>query len=126
MKKTVALVIGLALLTLLAIAAEVPEGSEELKFEAKIGTVTFAHAHHATIAECTDCHHMWDGAEGTTPQKCSECHMAKEEKDGAPKLMDAVHQNCGDCHQAKRDAGEKAGPLTEMKAKECKDCHVRG
>jgi hypothetical protein len=47
--------------------------------------------------------------------------MEKEEKDGAPKLKDAVHDNCQGCHQEKADAGEATGPLK----KKCKECHIK-
>jgi hypothetical protein len=123
-KKMMALAFAVAVLTVLTIAAEVPEGTEVLELESKIGTVTFQHATHAGFAECSDCHHMWDG-EGK-PDQCSSCHKGKEGDDGSPKLMDAAHQTCGDCHQEKKDAGEKSGPLTDMKSRQCKDCHVRG
>ena len=124
MKRMMALAFAVAVLTVLAIAAEVPEGTEVLKLESKIGTVTFEHAVHAGLTDCTTCHHVWEG-EGD-PQKCSSCHGAKETEEGGPKLMDAAHKTCGDCHQEKKDAGEKSGPLTDMKSRQCKDCHVKG
>jgi hypothetical protein len=119
-----ALAFAVAVLTVLAIAAEVPEGTEVLKLESKIGTVTFEHAVHAGLTDCTTCHHTWEG-EGD-PQKCSSCHGAKETEEGGPKLMDAAHKTCGDCHKDKQEAGEKSGPLTDMKSRQCKDCHVKG
>ena len=104
-------------------AAQVPEGKEVLKFETKMGTVTFEHAKHSGFegVECATCHHTFEG-EGL-PQACSECH-AKKATEKAPKLQKAVHDTCWGCHQEKADAGEKHGPVKG--AKNCKQCHVKG
>ena len=112
----------IALTSVFVLAAEIPAEKEVITFEAKLGTVTFKHAEHAgRIGDCTTCHHKMEG--DAAPQPCSACHMEKEEKDGAPKLKDAVHDNCQGCHQEKADAGEKSGPVGG--ANECKKCHIK-
>jgi mono/diheme cytochrome c family protein len=119
-KKTLSLVAFLALVSVLVMAAEIPADKDVLTFDAKMGTVTFKHASHASrIGDCVTCHHKTEG--DAVPQLCSECHMPKEVKDEAPKLKDAVHQNCQGCHQEKADAGEATGPLK----KKCKECHIK-
>ncbi|HHN73638.1 MAG TPA: hypothetical protein ENK10_00255 [Acidobacteria bacterium] len=124
MKKIVVLLLLAGLAGFWALAADVPAGKEVLKLQAKMGTVTFKHKEHATRAgDCKTCHHKLQ--EGATPRACSECHDKKVVKDEAPKLKNALHKTCGDCHAAKQEAGEKAGPLTAMKAKQCKKCHVK-
>jgi predicted CXXCH cytochrome family protein len=123
-KKTLVVVGLLALVSVgaLVIAGEVPADKAEIKFDTKMGTVTFPHKVHSGLegVSCTSCHHTLK--EGATPQACSSCHDPKMEKDGAPKLKDAVHNNCYGCHQEKADAGMKSGPLK----KDCKACHVKG
>lgn len=104
-------------------AAQIPEGKQVLKFETKMGTVTFEHAKHAGFegVTCVTCHHKTK--EGETPKACSECH-AKKPQDDTPKLQKAVHDRCWGCHQEKADAGAKHGPVKG--AKNCKKCHVKG
>lgn len=124
MKKLAILLVIIGLAGVWALAADVPAGKEVLKLQARMGTVTFHHKKHAEIAgDCVTCHHKTK--EGETPKACSECHDKKLVKDKAPKLKNALHKTCGDCHAKKHEAGEKAGPLTAIKAKQCKECHVR-
>lgn len=120
MRKYLGLMVFIAAVGMLVMAAEIPAGKEVLTFEGKLGKVTFKHTEHADrIGDCVICHHKTEG--DATPKLCSECHMEKEEKDGAPKLKDAVHDNCQGCHQEKADAGEATGPLK----KKCKECHIK-
>jgi len=73
----------------------------------------FSHKEHTAYGlMCTDCHHMWDEAEGSRPAPCAGCHG--EETEYPIKISDAYHQQCRGCHM---DFG--AGPA------ECNDCHVR-
>jgi len=117
-KKAVLLVAGLFLIGMLASAAEIPAGKETIKFDTKMGTVTFPHkAHVEKGAKCEDCHHAVKGMEAKN--LCSDCHSATEAKGNALKLKDAVHKTCGDCHAKTVAAGKKAP------GKECKACHVK-
>ncbi len=103
---------------MLALAAEIPADKAVIKFEAKVGTVTFPHkAHVDSGAKCVDCHHTVK--EGQTPQKCGACHDPKEAKGAAPRLVDAMHKNCKGCHEKATAAGKKAP------GKDCKACHVK-
>ena len=124
MKRVLIVVAVLALCGIgaLVVASEIPGEQAEIKFDTKMGTVTFGHKVHAGLegVSCKSCHHTLEA--DATPQKCSSCHDAKTVKDGAPKLKDAVHNSCYGCHQEKVDAGMKAGPLK----KDCKACHVKG
>ena len=122
MKKALILVALIAAVSIIAYANTVPEGTEVLTFEGKLGKVTFLHQEHVARSnnDCTACHHTHEG-EGD-PKPCSECHAEKPaEGDEAPKLKDAFHNNCQACHQEKADAGEPTGPLK----KKCKECHIK-
>jgi hypothetical protein len=124
-KRIVVAVLVAFVATMLVLAAQVPEGTEVLTFEHKLGNVTFQHAMHAGLegVECQTCHHTSEA--GETPEKCSACHLSKPpEGEEAPKLFKAVHDQCWGCHQEKVDAGMDSGPLKG--AKNCKECHVRG
>jgi len=120
-KKYLGLMVLLAATSMLVMAAaEIPADKDVLTFEGKLGKVTFKHTDHANrIGDCVSCHHKTEG--DAVPQLCSECHMPKEEKDGAPKLKDAFHDNCQGCHQENADAGKPTGPLK----KKCKECHIK-
>ena len=100
--------LSLILITLFAICTfAIAAGPETVKYESKMGTVTFNHAAHATqINDCGICHH--------TDEKvaCGTCHLAKT--GDAPKAKDAYHKQCKGCHKA-----EKAGPT------KCKACHIK-
>jgi len=125
-KKTLIILALVSVVGLLAFAADVPAGEETIKLEAKMGAVTFQHKDHAARVEgdCKTCHHTLEA--DATPEACSACHDKKAVKDGAPKLRNALHKTCGDCHAEKEKAGEKHGPLTSPKAKQCKECHKKG
>jgi hypothetical protein len=103
MKKLFVVALMVAFAAAAAIAAE---GPAEIKFEAKMGTVTFNHAaHQANVADCTACHHK-----GMDAGACRSCHGVDP---AAPKSKDAFHKQCKDCHK------EKGGPTG------CKDCHQK-
>lgn len=104
MKKLLLAMMVVAFASAVAFAAE---GPAEIKFEAKMGTVTFNHAdHQGVVTDCTTCHHK--GVEAGT---CKSCHGVDP---AAPKSKDAYHDQCKGCHQEKG-----AGPTG------CKDCHVK-
>jgi hypothetical protein len=97
---------------------EIPAGKETIKFDTKMGTVTFPHkAHVEKGAKCEDCHHPVKGMEAK--HLCSDCHSATEAKGDVPKLADAVHKTCKGCHEKSVAAGKKAP------SKDCKSCHVK-
>lgn len=103
MKKLLFVLILAAFAATVAIAAE---GPAEVKFEAKMGTVTFNHAgHQERVSDCTTCHHK-----GVDAGTCKSCHGVDP---AAPKAKDAFHDQCKGCHQ------DKGGPTG------CKDCHKK-
>jgi cytochrome c553 len=103
MKKLLLALMLVAFASTVAIAAE---GPAEVKFDAKMGTVTFNHAgHQGTVTDCTTCHHK--GLEAGT---CKSCHGVDP---AAPKTKDAYHNLCKGCHD------KKGGPTG------CKDCHKK-
>lgn len=117
MKKALVVVLGLAICGLFALAADPPA---DIKFDTKMGTVTFPHKAHADKGiKCEACHHTTKA--GETPQKCEACHDKAAAKDKAPKLSDAVHTTCWQCHEKTVAAGQKSGPVK----KDCKVCHVK-
>ena len=117
MKKVAIVFLGLLAVSLWVFAAAPPDVK---KFAGgPQGEVTFPHGVHAKAIKCVECHHTTK--EGENPQPCSACHDAKEAKDKAPKLKDAIHKSCWDCHKTTKAAGKKSGP--EMK--DCKVCHVK-
>lgn len=104
MKKILVLLAVFAIVgsALVAIAAD--KGPAEVKYEVKMGTVTFDHAAHQGATDCATCHHTGEYA------PCKSCHDGSK----APKAKDAYHKNCKDCHKK-----EKKGPT------KCKECHVK-
>ena len=96
----------LLLVAFAATAAFAVEGPPQVKFDTKMGTVTFDHAAHQTrVADCQTCHHK-----GVDAGTCKSCHGVDP---AAPKLKDAFHTMCKGCHQ------DKGGPTG------CKDCHKK-
>lgn len=117
MRKVALLVAGLFLVGVCAMAADIPAGKEVIKFDSKMGTVTFQHKAHVDMgAKCEDCHHA---VKGEAKSNCAACHDAKEAKGNEPKLADAIHKTCKGCHEKTVAAGKKAP------GKECKSCHVK-
>jgi hypothetical protein len=111
------LVAAAFLVSMCVVAAEIPADKATIKFDTKMGTVTFPHKAHADRVKCEECHHAVKGMEAK--QQCSACHDAKEAKGNAPKLKDAVHKTCQGCHEKSVAAGKK------VPGKECKNCHVK-
>jgi len=105
------------------IAAEltIPEDKEVIKFETKIGVVTFPHKRHAElkITECATCHHKMM-PEDTVVKPCHDCHQHKSEET-APKTKKAFHTRCTGCHEYTVAGGQHAGPVK----KKCRLCHIK-
>ena len=98
----------------------IPSDKEVIKFETKLGTVTFLHKMHADLAvtECTTCHHAFKAGDERV-KACHECHGSKDGE--TPKVKTAFHSTCIGCHEYTVAHGEEAGPLE----KKCKLCHVK-
>ncbi len=114
MKRVALLVAGLFLVSMCVMAADIPADKATIKFDTKMGTVTFPHKAHAEREKCAVCHHTTK--EGEAVKACTDCH-GKDPK--APKMMDAAHKLCKGCHEKTVAAGKKAP------GKECKACHVK-
>jgi len=100
-------------------ATGIPADKSVIKFESKLGAVTFNHQAHndMTTTECSTCHHTYTG-EGTV-KICGDCHVKASKT--APSKMKAFHLRCQGCHQYTVEQGDKAGPIK----KECKLCHIK-
>jgi len=108
MKKLVVLLAVIAFVATTSMVAFANNGPAEVKYDTKMGTVTFPHAaHQAQFKDCKTCHHK-----GVDAGKCTKCHLAK--KGDAPKAKDAFHKQCKGCHK-----DMKKGPT------KCKECHVK-
>jgi hypothetical protein len=105
MKKMFVLFAIVAFVAASAFVAVADNGPAAIKFDSKMGAITFDHTkHQGLVPDCATCHHTGDYA------KCKSCHDAKPE---APKSKDAFHKQCKDCHKA------QSGPT------KCKECHVK-
>jgi len=96
-----------------------PAETMSIKVEgAKMAPVPFSHQIHVDKAkiECTVCHHK--AKEGKQYEKCVDCHLLKETKNGAPVAKDAFHKQCQDCHKA----SVKKGVAAPTK---CNECHKK-
>ena len=125
MNKWICLIVAAAFLggALISIAVEqCPDVVKiENKYPRRLKTpVTLDHKKHVVANKivCTECHHTWKEKERKTPQKCAECHKAKEK--GKLGLKRAYHKQCYlDCHKNSKKAGKKAGPTL------CSGCHPK-
>ncbi len=105
MKKFLVLLVVFAFVGSAIVAVASDKGPAEVKFDVKMGNVTFNHAaHQELVADCATCHHT-GGFES-----CKSCHDGTK----APKSKDAFHNSCKDCHKK-----EGKGP------QKCKECHVK-
>ncbi|PLX99982.1 MAG: hypothetical protein C0622_09735 [Desulfuromonas sp.] len=104
MKKLVVMLIVAAFVGTAFVAVASDNGPAEVKYEVKMGTVTFNHTAHQGLTDCATCHHT----EGYAA--CKSCHDGTK----APKAKDAYHKNCKDCHKEKGQGPTK-----------CKECHVK-
>jgi len=100
-------------------AFEQVQPAEIIRFETKMGLVTFRHGDHGTLRtrECSECHHTYTGEKKI--QRCEDCHLKTSTK--APSLFKAIHMKCSGCHEYTVKMGNPAGPLK----KQCKLCHVK-
>ena len=99
-------------------APTIPSDRVVIKFQTKLGIVTFQHnAHTARSNNCQTCHHTHAGT--GQPRACHSCHTHEGTND-IPKVPDVIHLRCQGCHEANLKAGKPHGPLV----KECKLCHV--
>lgn len=110
LRNTMMVLTLLGLFTLIAYAA----APDVMKFNAKLGTVTFTHKAHEGLEgmTCKTCHHTSEGTK--VDQKCRDCHKDKAEGKTLS-LKDAFHKQCKDCHKAKNK-----GPHAK-----CVDCHIK-
>jgi len=107
MKKLIVLLAVVAFVAT-SMVAFANNGPAEVKYEVKMGAVTFNHAaHQKEVTDCATCHHK-----GLDAGACKTCHLAK--KGDAPKAKDAFHKQCKGCHKEM-----KKGPT------KCKECHVK-
>jgi hypothetical protein len=91
-----------------------------------LGGVSFSHATHQEMAECTACHHESRPEMPLTSehQSCSACHTTTPAAPVKTSIRDAFHDaraqagTCVDCHVTESEAG-KVVPL------KCGECHRR-
>jgi len=106
----------------------IPRDKFVIRFDSKLGDVTFAHKKHADlgITQCTTCHHKHQPGDHVM-KPCHECHrhkgkpVKKVEAGEAPRTKDAFHIRCIGCHEYTVAGGHQAGPIK----KKCKLCHIR-
>ena len=103
---------------------EAPEATVIDDCVAKKAAVKFDHSTHASVAECTACHHTNEGLtadSGAEVQACSDCHNEPAEAD-TPKCSQMsmsknhYHINCIGCH---KESGAEAAPT------KCDGCHPK-
>lgn len=105
----------------MAEAPVIPADKGVIRFDTKLGVVTFNHQMHADLSftRCDTCHHTFKGEAGEVIKPCHACH---DEKDAdAPAAKAAFHTRCTGCHEYTVSQGDPAGPLK----KKCKLCHVK-
>jgi hypothetical protein len=100
----------------------IPEDKIVIRFDSKLGDVTFAHLKHAnlSITQCTTCHHKHQPGDQAM-QPCHDCHKPKAADADPPKTKTALHTRCIGCHEYTAASGVPAGPVK----KKCKLCHVK-
>lgn len=99
---------------------KIPPEKAVIKFQTKLGIVTFAHEKHAelSITECITCHHKQQ-ADDTEVKACHACHQHKKTEFIKARL--AFHDRCTGCHEYTTKMGQQAGPLK----RKCKLCHIK-
>ncbi|MCK5913925.1 MAG: cytochrome c3 family protein [Desulfuromusa sp.] len=106
MKKLLIMLTATILVSSIAtVVIAVATGPAEIKYEPKMGTVTFNHSDHQQLTDCATCHHTGEYAQ------CKSCHGVDQ---SAPKVKNAYHKQCKDCHKEM-----KKGPT------KCKECHIK-
>jgi len=126
MKKSIAVVVGVAFILMAAVAyAVVPPAKVTINAAvAKQGPVTFDHAKHGStlVKTCETCHHNHKGLTKDTKaevKKCTSCHL--DTKGNVMTSMremsmtkNPFHIRCAGCHKT-----EKKGPTA------CTGCHAK-
>ena len=124
MRIKILFVVLISFFTFTVMAAEltIPGDKDVIKFDTKLGVVTFAHQKHAglSIAECTTCHHKIQPAD-TIVKPCHDCHKHDAKSKEVIKTSKAFHVRCIGCHEYTAADGQNAGPLK----KKCKLCHIK-
>ena len=106
MKKLLIMLTATILVSSIAtVVIAVATGPAEIKYEPKMGTVTFNHSDHQQLTDCATCHHTGEYAQ------CKSCHGVDQ---SAPKAKNAYRKQCKDCHKEM-----KKGPT------KCKECHIK-
>ncbi|PLX82856.1 MAG: hypothetical protein C0617_13380 [Desulfuromonas sp.] len=106
MKRFITILMVVAFVAAGSLAAFATDPPAEVKYETKMGTITFDHTvHQGKVADCTACHHN-----GVDKGSCKSCHGVDA---AAPKAKDAFHKQCKGCHK------KEGGPTG------CKGCHVK-
>ena len=102
---------------------QIPADKEVIRFDTKLGVVTFNHRMHAELSftQCTSCHHTYKAEAGGPIKPCHACHGHQAEGTDAPVAKTAFHTRCTGCHEYTVAQGDAAGPLK----KKCKLCHVK-
>ena len=108
--------------SVMAACLTIPDDKTVIRFDSKLGDVTFAHQKHADLGmtECKTCHHKHQPTDEVM-QPCHDCHKHKAKDPEPPKTRTALHTRCIGCHEYTVSHGEEAGPLK----KKCKLCHVK-
>ncbi|UCB48429.1 MAG: cytochrome c3 family protein [Deltaproteobacteria bacterium] len=91
---------------------------KKIWFDTAGGDVIFDHAYHATLSDCSDCHHNYEegGTEADNEMNCRSCHYfgeARESESEDPTHKRFIGANCIDCHK------EMAMKVT------CDACHIQ-
>ena len=87
----------------------------EVRAEAELLPVTFAHADHIS-QNCVECHHNYVDEVGFGAN-CLACH--KTDESVAHLIEPQFHDLCRGCHEEHMAAGEATGPV-----RECLRCHT--
>lgn len=100
----------------------IPDDKAIIKFDTKLGIVTFAHQKHSGLSnvECTTCHHKIQPGD-TAVKPCHDCHKHDAKDKSVLKTSKAFHTRCIGCHEYTAAGGQNAGPMK----KKCKLCHVK-
>ncbi len=105
MKKALVLLVVAAFAATVCVSVASAKMPSVVKYDTKLGTVTFDHGAHKSQG-CKTCHHK-----GLSAGTCKDCHGVD---DAAPSAKDAFHKQCKGCHKEM-----DKGPT------KCRECHVK-
>jgi len=111
--KSVLLLIGVLLIAVFAVAAEVNKGAADITLNgATMGNIAFPHQEHQTALndDCMACHDMFAQEAGVIDKLKAEDKLKKKE---------VMNKKCLNCHRAKKNEGVKTGPTS------CTECHKK-